>query len=427
MTGMPQHKENKSIYDVAIIGAGMAGLQLVRELMDHPRISSLKILLLERSISDYAPRTWCFWDLPEPQQEPGPQPAPESQQGAHPPQVSYAPQAPHRPQEPGLQKSWNRARFFLDNNELNLDLSPFQYHMIDSATWRQQLLTKISASPNITFLTADVQHLEQEAPDLVLIKTSTNDHRARWVFDSRWDPSKLKNYNGHVLYQQFLGYKVASQAGAFDPSLPTLMDFRVDQPGAVAFVYVLPVDSQHALVEYTLFTSDIRPWPELTKSLEEYIEASSPGIRIEGSERGIIPMTDYPFPAPGNKRIIPIGTAGGCTKPSTGYTFVFARQHAAAIARALAAGTQPPCAADLQSARFSWYDSVMLGVLKKHPAKGARILFRLFKKNHPATVLRFLDNKTALHYELKIFASLPIVTFLRSAIRELHRPQHSPD
>lgn len=381
--------EQDDIYDISVIGAGMSGLMLIRALLENPGMAGKRILLLERSLANYAPRTWCYWEKMDANAKP----------------------------EPGTQKTWNTVECLLDDERLTLDLQPFRYHMIDAGIWRQTLLTDFSSRPNIKIVQADILQLEQ-VDSHVLIHTGNKKILAKWSFDSRWDTSVLQSYNGRVMYQQFLGWNIMCSDGLFDEHRARLMDFRVSQPGAVAFCYVLPRDQRQALVEYTLFTPAILPWEHLTHSLQVYMDQHYPAktFQVDRRENGIIPMTDFPF-AGNSQRVINIGTAGGCTKPTTGYTFLFAREHASAIVAALAAERQPPNAASLYSRRFSWYDRVMLRVIQQAPEKGAAILYRMFKRNDPGAVLRFLNNKSSLWEEIELFMSLPIYMFLRSACR----------
>ena len=45
--------------------------------------------------------------------------------------------------------------------------------------------------------------------------------------------------------------------------------------------------------------------------------------KIIENEFGVIPMTCYPFERKNTSKILNIGTSGGWTKPSSGYTFKF--------------------------------------------------------------------------------------------------------
>ena len=72
--------------------------------------------------------------------------------------------------------------------------------------------------------------------------------------------------------------------------------------------------------------------------MEEVLKIDS--YTISDEEFGVIPMTNYRFPSR-NGRIINIGTAGGQTKGSSGYSFNSIQKHSAAIVTEMIASGQP--------------------------------------------------------------------------------------
>ncbi|MEP6845552.1 MAG: lycopene cyclase family protein [Panacibacter sp.] len=77
----------------------------------------------------------------------------------------------------------------------------------------------------------------------------------------------------------------------------------------------------------------------LQSYIKDYLQIDNYIITEE--EFGIIPMTNFPFPK-GEEKIINMGTAGGHTKPSSGFTFRFIQKHAEAIVTALMGGERSP-------------------------------------------------------------------------------------
>src|SRR6185295_19576215 len=108
------------------------------------------------------------------------------------------------------------------------------------------------------------------------------------------------------------------------------------QHHGTTFVYVMPFSTTQALVEYTLFTDRLLEQAEYDEGLKEYISRflNVQHYDIAGEEFGVIPMTNYVYPA-SNGCIINIGTAGGQTKASSGYTFRFIQKQAEQITEAL--------------------------------------------------------------------------------------------
>jgi lycopene beta-cyclase len=125
-------------------------------------------------------------------------------------------------------------------------------------------------------------------------------------------------------------------------------------------------------------------------------------------------MSDQPFPARSGKHIINIGTAGGQTKASTGYTFYFVQKHTAAIVAALQAGRSPLIGRSILKRRFLLYDSTLLQILKYQKYPGHKIFSSMFAKNPAPRVLRFLSEESTVMDEISMFAKLPLWIFLRS-------------
>ena len=63
--------------------------------------------------------------------------------------------------------------------------------------------------------------------------------------------------------------------------------------------------------------------------------------------------------------------------------------------------------------------STLLHILKHNKLPGDQIFTRLFKKNKPQQVLRFLDNESSIGDELQIISSLPTLPFLKAALKQL--------
>jgi lycopene beta-cyclase len=133
-------------------------------------------------------------------------------------------------------------------------------------------------------------------------------------------------------------------------------------------------------------------------------------------EFGIIPMTNFAF-SKGQGRIINIGTAGGRTKASSGYTFQFIQKHSKAIVDALIRNGNPQVSGE--SRRFHFYDSVLLHILYHNRLPGSGIFSDLFERNKASQVLKFLDNETSLLEELRIISTLPTLPFSIAALKQL--------
>jgi lycopene beta-cyclase len=138
--------------------------------------------------------------------------------------------------------------------------------------------------------------------------------------------------------------------------------------------------------------------------------------QITEVENGIIPMTNLSFPKHEDK-ITYIGTAGGQTKASTGYTFHYIQKHSDALVTKLRETGEVAVASTPK--RFRFYDSVLLRVLHERKLPGAEVFFQLFMKNPASRVFRFLDNESSLLDELQIMNSTPKSIFVPAALAEM--------
>ncbi|HOZ85802.1 MAG TPA: lycopene cyclase family protein, partial [Niabella sp.] len=113
-----------------------------------------------------------------------------------------------------------------------------------------------------------------------------------------------------------------------------------------------------------------------------------------------------------------IGTAGGQTKASSGYTFQFIQKQSQQIVECLLSGGSLALIPATPK-RFRFYDNTLLDILYNDTLPGKQIFTQLFKKNKPQQVLRFLDNESSIIEELKIIATLPTWPFFKAALKQL--------
>jgi lycopene beta-cyclase len=226
--------------------------------------------------------------------------------------------------------------------------------------------------------------------------------------------------NDVYLLQHFKGWLIETQKEIFNGRVADLMNFRTEQRHGCTFVYVLPLSANKALIEYTLFTDEVLNDEEYDKGLGDFIsnELSVTHYKVIETEKGIIPMTNMEFPVQEGK-VIFIGTAGGHTKASTGYTFSFIQKHSEAIVSSLVKNEAPSPVH--YPRRFSFYDSVLLEILKENRSAGANIFYTMFKKNPADRIFRFLDNESSLFEEWKIMSSTNKRLFIPAALRCLGR------
>ena len=114
------------------------------------------------------------------------------------------------------------------------------------------------------------------------------------------------------------------------------------------------------------------------------------------------------------KNIINIGTAGGMTRLSTGYTFLNIQEHSKYIRKNIENISKAKIFRI--DKKYQFLDQIFLRVLKKHPEKMPDIFFKMFKTS-PKTVIKFLSNKSNFLEELSIILKMPKWIFIKTLFK----------
>jgi lycopene beta-cyclase len=367
---------------------GCAGLSLAVHMIHSGKFAGKKILLLDKHEKQENDRTWCFWET-----------------------------------EPGLFeslvcKAWYKAWFYSNELSRPLALAPYTYKLIRGIDFYRYCLDLIRKQPNMEIKKGAIAGLGN-GNGQAYVQMGEEKIFADYIFNSILFEKPVLAEKEFYLLQHFRGWIIETGKPVFNPGIATLMDFRVNQQEGTTFVYTMPFTPTKALVEYTVFsdkTLDKERYEEgLRKYIDQYIKPGNYNIKEE--EAGIIPMTNHKFPAV-DGRIVNIGTAGGQTKASSGYTFRFIQKHSARIVDSLVKKNNPFIALPAGGRRFRFYDSTLLYILQYNKVPGDHIFTRLFKKNKPQRLLRFLDNESSLIDEFRIISSLPALPFLKAAWKQ---------
>ena len=383
---------NQKIYDYIICGTGASGLILVSSMINDKYFSNKKILLIEKENKNLNDRTWSFW---------------EEKNGKF---------------DKLLSKSWSFAKFKSANTNLKFNLDPFIYKTIRSSDFYKKLFGKIKLNKQIKIQNLEVKKIISKK-NKVVVRTNSEEFVGKYVFSSILDKIKLKNSSFPYLIQHFEGWFIKTEKPLFNDNEATLMDFSIKQKNDTRFIYILPFKSNEALVEFTLFSKSILKKPEYEKVLKQYM--TSKGINnyeILEKEKGIIPMTCYPFEKHNDSRLLFIGTAGGWTKASSGYTFKNIINKTELLINFLKKEN------DLKKfnnkSRFNFYDLILIDVLYNFNHLGNKIFSSLFMNNKPNKVFKFLDETTTFLDELKIMYSFPWsikILFIKALFKNLFK------
>ena len=413
--------------DIAIVGAGGAGLSLVLALERAARRSRAPVPSIavidplqhrEPSVGERTPadRTWCWWMPADP--------------GSGQASSLHA-------LDPLLSRSWSRMELIdRTGGSREYDLGSLRYVMLRSSDFyaaADAALARLEARPavaegggepggsgRVLRITEPVDGV-QDGPEAAVVRAGSLRLRARWVFDSR--PAAPRWTGSTALLQHFRGWTVRFDRPVLDPGLATLMDFQVPQPGSgVAFAYCLPYDDRRALVEYTEFSRERLRSDEYDRALRRYLSRRwqvepGRGVEVEAVEDGVIPMTDAPFARRIGQRVFRVGTAGGATRPATGYTFATMNRQAEVIAERLMSG-RPPVPPPPYPARHRWLDAVLLRALDRGYVSGPELFTGLFADNPSDRVVRFLDGLSGPMDELALMGTTPIRPMLRATIED---------
>lgn len=381
-------------YDVAIIGGGAAGLTLTHQLrgINDRRGRPLRVALVEPPPGPHTPppRTWCFWE-------------PDG-----------------GPWDDLLTARWeNLSVVGADGTEYSSPASPYVYKMLRSADVEDHV--RASAGERVDQLPLLVTGVRDGDDHAVVEGRGSGGETvltAEWVFDSR-PPRPAPRGRTHLL-QHFRGWFVRTPSDVFDPASAVLMDLRPPQPeNGVAFGYVLPLSPREALVEYTEFGREALTTAEYEKALGQYCGLLGlSDVEVTAVEQGAIPMTDAPFRPRAGRRLFRVGTAGGATRPSTGYTFSGVRRQTTAVARALAEGRVPVPPVPYRRRHLAM-DAVMLRALDTGRVHGAEFFAGLFAANRFGDVLAFLDGGSHLYRELAMGLTTPVAAMSLTTVEHL--------
>lgn len=367
-------------YHYIFTGSGLSALMTVYEMILSGKFNDKTILLLDENPKKSNDRTWCFWDNSSLFDE-------------------------------IISKKWDVALFADENFQRDLVLHPYQYEMIRGLDFYNLVFDLISKQENIHFTNQKVIDFE-ELGNHCIVKTENQNYTCNKIFNSIYNSNLVKSQTKYPLLQQhFIGWFIKSKEEVFDKNKATFMDFSVEQRGNTRFMYVLPTSSTEALLEYTLFSKDLLSIEEYEYEIQIYIQKL--GIidyEIIEKEQGNIPMTSYKFWKHNTKNILNIGSVGGWTKASTGYTFKSTTKKSKKLIQFLS--NQSDFRKFHKMDKFWFYDLLFLDVLYRRNDLGSKVFSSLFKKGNPTLIFKFLDEETTFWEDLQVIWKCPKGLFI---------------
>ena len=349
-------------FDYVILGGGCAGLSLAYELEINGKIKNKKLAIVEIRDEYKRDRTWSFWKVFD-----------------------------HNFDDCVI-KSWNNFSINSKSGSHEVLNKEYPYQTIDSGLFYKKILNQLKQNKNIEFF----KNIDQLNSDNSIIFNSI--------------PAKV-NYESK-LWQHFKGVEIETTENIFDDEIFNLMDFDCDQRDEVHFFYTLPFAKNKALIETTWLSKiDDNSLKDYDMQLEKYIKETLKikNYKINFQEQGAIPLF---FPSNQiEKNKINIGSNGGMTRLSTGYTFLNIQDHSKYIANNIE---------NIKNIRpynigkkYEFLDNIFLNVLKKHPDKMPKIFLNMFKAPSK-TVIKFLSNKSNIFDDLGIILKMPKWIFIKN-------------
>ena len=348
-------------FDYIIIGGGCAGLSLAYELDLHSKLKDKTLAIVEHRDEYKRDKTWSFWKV-----------------------------SPHNFEDCTI-KSWDNFTINIPSHLKHVDCKNMPYQTIDSGLFYQKIIDKIKQNNNIYFF-----------KNINEVNTENS-----FIFNSVGD--KIDNKSS--LWQHFSGIEIETSKDFFDEKIFNLMDFDCDQKNSVHFFYTLPFSKTKALIE-TTWISDLNNTSlnDYDIQLRDYIEdkLKIKNYKINYKETGAIPL----FHPNNIKKLnqIEIGTAGGMTRLSTGYTFLNIQEQSKYIRKNIE-NIKDTKIFSIER-KYEFLDNIFLKVLKKNPERMAQIFYKMFNSS-PNTVINFLSNKSNIYEDISIISKMPKWIFLK--------------
>lgn len=375
-------------YDYIIVGGGAAGLMMAYRMAKDVFFDDKKIVIIDKVKKTTNDKTWCYW---------------ETKNGEW---------------DEILTNSWNKIVFESDNFVLEENIAPYSYKMIRSSNFYAQIWKTLDRKNNILFLEEDVVSIHQQKDEAKII-TEKSVYTTKTLLNSiLLDDSYREQLKYPLLQQHFVGFFIKTKEDTFKDSSATFMDFTVPQLGNTRFMYVLPISKTEALFEYTLFSSDLLAFDVYKKAIEQYLERKNiTDYTIIEQEQGAIPMTCFKFWDKNSTNIMHIGTAGGWSKASTGFTFKNINKKTKELVEHLK--EQKPFVKVHKMNKFWFYDLLLLDILHEKNHLGAHIFTKMFQKSRTNHILKFLDEETSIFEDLQIILKIPPYYFVRALFKRI--------
>ena len=367
-------------FEVIIIGAGLSGLPLAKEICDR---TNYKILILEKKKKFKFDKNWCFWNRPE------------------------------NPFTDNFDHSWEKVSVNIDGEEKVLHDKNIKYLHLKSSSFYQKLINDLKNKKVTIKMNQNIKFVLSHKEGINLIKSDNSVFKSKFVFDSR--PKKYLNKK-NLLFQHFYGTEILFQKPLIDKNKVTLMDFQKFNNG-IHFLYILPFSSRRALFETTYFSKEPLNDSIYKLDIKKYLKKKFPNQKYESKfiEKGIIPMF-YTNQKSTNKNVINIGTPGNWVRASTGYSF----QNAFIITKEITDKLLEKKKLKTETKKIiKFLDKVFCYYIANYSYDSKKFFQSFFLKNKFKDIVSFLTGEIKFFKMVLIILSLPKKKLLFSMFKSI--------
>ena len=332
---------------VHVIGGGIAGLSLSRELAQYPDLPGPVVISDPRS--QYTnDRTFAFWFL-------------ASERDQLKPYFSV-----------------DRWSISTTDQQLTQQSQRYRYGIRDAGSVYDEALQAIDAHPQMTRR----------------IETVQSPPRATHCYDSR--PPSITDFK---IIQAFAGTEIRC-AEPHNLTTVGLMDALTCVNHRVRFRYLIPIDAHRLLVEHTEFTAEPSDLDALEALNLQWINESYPSAQVTRTEKASIPM--------GYRQALshfgtPIGARGGMTRPATGYGYRTIQYWAKAEAARLVQSNQSRVFKP--STVHHWMDHLFLDLIRDRPDVVPQIFIAMGRRLSGDQFAQFMMREGLIDALRVVFAS----------------------
>ncbi len=365
-------------FDVAIIGAGCAGLSLANQLS----LNTNKSIVIIDEQTQRPNHLWGFWDNGN-----------ESFEIAR--KVS--------------QKTWDKWSVHSHEKKTTHEGKQSVYRVLESEIFEKFIWRELLKNKKIERIKSNVNNCAKTPLKTTLHLINGQEITANRIFDSR-----PLQYPRGVLLQHFVGLKIQTNQKIFDPSTLILMDFRATQKEGIHFIYLLPFCEKSALIESTVISESPKENTWYQKQIRKYLTKfyNCSYFTIQNTEQGIIPMG---VPQSDISMGIPIGLRAGALRASSGYAFAQIQDQVWDLGQKICKNippiTKPGCD------KFEQFmDSVFLRVMKRHPENAPDIFLKILDSLNGDEFADFMRGYSKWRIKLRLIMNLPKVKFLKGII-----------